>query len=93
MLQQPMNQYQLSMVKPKKMNLLRESLCRILLMLMAMTRYLLKMKATLRRSQILRTMPKMMIRELLNSNNKMMGLRMKLRTIKKSRLVQRKKIL
>lgn len=88
-----MNQYQLSMVKPKKMNLLRESLCRILLMLMAMTRYLLKMKATLRRSQILRTMPKMMIRELLNSNNKMMGLRMKLRTIKKSRLVQRKKIL
>ena len=93
MLQQPMNQYQLSMVKPKKMNLLRESLCRILLMLMAMTRYLLKMKATLRRSQILRTMPKMMIRELLNSNNKMMELRMKLRTIKKSRLVQRKKIL
>lgn len=88
-----MNQYQLSMVKPKKMNLLRESLCRILLMLMAMTRYLLKMKATLRRSQILRTMPKMMIRELLNSNNKMMELRMKLRTIKKSRLVQRKKIL
>lgn len=86
MFQQPMNQYQLSMVKPRKINLLRMSLCRILLMLMAMTRNLLMIKATLRRSQILKTMPKMKIRELLNSNNKMMGLRMKMRrTIKKTR--------